>query len=264
MVGAINLHVRSACFKLYATSISVSENLNDTTVRFIPVMFIAKNLSQDTDLMNLNEYGSYTLLDKICDEKDTLGPLSDQNYEFNKDHLFMAYWNSRGSNFMIRNGRKIQKATDVRIAEMTLENNATAKKINVFGIHEGEAGPGSFYFRVSDEGLPIVVSKTNKCIDFLNKDKKISFSELIYQEGDTVNTVFDISSIHNVLRFVGMTTKNNFVKGTFNVLTGKIKIDKMAGDSVLFGNMRIEGNDILACRKEEDTNELILDRFVFE
>ncbi len=262
IINAINLHDRRMCFKAYATSISVSENLQDTTIKVLANMFLAKDLMQGSDPLNVDNYKSFSLLGSVVDNNDTLTPLIG-DYEFANDHYYMPYWNSKGSIYKIQNGRKINKATDVRIVEMDFDNNKHARRVHVYSIQEGKDGPGNYYFRVTDAGLPVVVSKTNKTINFLSENKRTSFSEFIYEAGDTVTNIFDITCNDNLLKFVAVTGKNNFVKGTYNILTAKIEMYKLDNKDIVYDKMRIDGDNILAFRKNENENELILDQFAF-
>jgi hypothetical protein len=262
-VNAINLRDGSACFKLYATSISVSENKQDTTIMILANLFLATDLLLGSDPLNLNDYRSFSLLGPVPDVNDTLNPLG-YDYELSNDRFYVPYWNSRGSTYRVQNGRKIMNVTDVRIAELNFKNNDAVGKVNVYSIKDGAKGPGKFFFRLSDNGLPLVVSKTNKSINFSGKDKRLLFNELVFENADTVNNIFDIASTGNVLKLVAVTTSGVFVKGTYDLATGKVQLEKLDNKNVVYDNLAIDGNDILAFRKNEEENELILDQFTFK
>jgi hypothetical protein len=133
----------------------------------------------------------------------------------------------------------------------------------VYEIEYNESDPQiDFFFRIDDKGYPVIVNRAKKAIVFMKDNNELDFSSFVYAPGDAISNIFDISVSDSVVKFVGITGKNNCVKGFYCIKDKKLAITKF-NNNIVYQSMKINGNSILACRKDEETNELVLDQFSF-
>jgi len=265
LVNGIEPTDNSAMFKLFEVKTDTTINGTDTNVNsnIYNQMVLARNLDNKSDPFSAGNYASYTLFDSVVHAGKKYVPSQTLDYQEQNGHYFIAFHHTDDNSFIMDHGRKIFVPRDLVIADFSCKEDGRAEINKVYDVdtYEAEGCPG-FFFRISDAGVPVAVSNDKKTIAFLNGDHRVFFSSLIYAAGDTVSKVFDIRVEGDELRFAGMTDKNNCVKGSVNMATRKVAVTKLNSEAI-YQNIKINGRAILACRKNEETNELIFDQFTF-
>ncbi len=257
-----DLTSNSALFKLYTNSMEGIHG-NDTILVATPEVFLALNTANPKNAYDLSQYEDYIWLDSIHYNNMVLDPLiSVFNHKKVNDDIFMPYWDADHSVMKKIDGKDVFFATEAYIVKLSKQPNKKAKMKDIYKIAEAKDGPGTYKFYISDDGYPIILSKKRNTINLMHTNEVIPFSKFAYSANDTLNKFFDISITHDTLKFVAETSKNFYVKGTYNIKNKTISVEKINTD-IAYQNMKISDNDILACAKDENKNQLIFDMFSF-
>ncbi|MBL7691760.1 MAG: hypothetical protein JNM41_09200 [Flavipsychrobacter sp.] len=268
-MSILNLNVdnNSLCFRLFAVAKDTVIKETDTNINvyFIPKTFVGRNSALSRDALNIENYPSFTFIDTIHDESSVLTP-SITNYEANGNHLFVPYLNYERCKKQTTNGREIMLPTSMSIVKMSFFNNGKARKEAIYYLDEvDESTPyysGTFFYRISDEGTPVMVNQTKRVIEIAHHNSIISFDNFIFGVNDSIKLIYDISMTKDELRIVALTKDSIAVKIVYGLSDKRRSIERISSE--LFHHaMRIYKDRIYAYRKDEISNQIMFERLTF-
>lgn len=261
-VHSINAIDNSVLFKLYAISIDTIMNENNDTVSSAnPQIFVIRNTkSENNEIINFKNYNNASLFQSITIGGDTLFPLSSIKHQIHNNNIYLAYWDINHSKSLSINGRYVKLPTKVSIAEFKYNVNGVTKPEKVYEI-KNDSGT-NFIFRISDNGFPIVVNNSSKSILLLEKGIELHYEDLTQTTTFNILKCFDISLQNDTLMYVATTQNKKSIVGYYALKTQKRNI-VIINDIYDYDNMKINGKNILSCKKNTELNELYLDLFSF-
>jgi hypothetical protein len=259
---SINANENSLLFKLYAISIDTIINNNaDTVSSANPHIFtLEKAMGNNFDILNMNNHTSITLHPPVINNRDTFNALSSEKHQVYNGNTFLVYWDIRHSKSVSVNGRQVKLPTNVSIIEFDGKEKGVAKPKNIFKV-KNDSGT-KFFFRIADNGYPVVVNNSSGTIAFLQNDFELKFEVISSSPLEKLSKCFDVSIKNDTIKYVGITKGKKCIKGYYAIKSGKMKTEEL-GDRIDYDNIRINGSNILACKKNVATNELYLDLYTF-
>jgi hypothetical protein len=265
MANSIDRNCGSLLFRLFQAkldSITLPNGKRDLNVNFYTQAIVGCNELKNNNILNIGNYKEFLLLDTIRNNGKLYMASQNLNHQVKDGNYFIPFTSSYNAKTTVVEGRTVHTPTELAIFEYTANGNSKGKLKNVYPVsnYEGNARPDMF-FRVDDKGIPVVVNNVRKNISKLKEGSNADFSSLSVS-GESIIRVFDIDVANDQIRFVGTTSKNAFVKGVYEIKSGKTSFTKLK-NNIVYTNMKINGNSILACKKELETNELIFDLFSF-
>ncbi len=263
IANSIDRNSGSLLFRLFQAkldSITLPNGKRDLNVNFYTQAIIGHNEQKNNNILNIGNYKKFLLLDTIRNNGKLYMASQNLNHQVKEGNYFIPFISSHNAKITVVEGRTVHTPTELAIFEYTANGNSKGKLNNVYPVsnYEGNARPDMF-FRVDDKGIPVVVNNVRKSINKLKEGSNIDFSSLSVA-GESIIRVFDIDVKNDQIRFVGTTSNNAFVKGVYEIKSGKTSFTKLKSN-IVYTNMKINGNSILACKKELETNELIFDLY---
>lgn len=145
-------------------------------------------------------------------------------------------------------------------------NNYTNDQMHdydIFKIYDTAKGPGSFLLRADNSGDPVIISKTNQTITFLGSNARLNFSDFTTGSGEVIIKFFDVSFTKDTMWFAALTDKNNCVKGCRALKFNTTKTEQLSTQRP-YESMRINGRELLGCKRNAETEELFFDVFAMD
>lgn len=261
-VHSINAIDNSLLFKLYAISIdTIMNNNTDTVSSANPYIFVTNDQKLNShNILNVKSYKEATLFRSVINLGDTLYPLSSEKHQIHDGTIFMAYWDISHSKSLSINGRFVKLPTKASIIAFKNKENGAAKPEKIYKV-KNDSGT-KFFFRISDRGYPLVVNNSSKTITILQNYHEMSYNSLTASTTYNILKCLDVSLKNDTIRYVAITDNKKSIKGYHAINTQENKIE-VINSKIEYDNIKINGNSILACKKELETNELIFDLFSF-
>jgi len=265
MAEQLNTQDSSAIFKLYNITLDTTYKGTDTMINANSRMqiLLASGMTGTTDVLNLDSYSSYVFFDSVHYLHNTYWPHTTLNYEVFNGHFYVTYCDQEHSRKTNDHGREVTIPTALSIIDFTAGADGKAHAQHVYTV-DGYDGASSsdFFFRIDDKGYPVTVNMATKEFTFLKENKKIDFSKFGCSQDETLSSIYDFTISGDTIMFVGLGNKNTCVKGTYDI-NMKQSVITMPGSNTIYQAMRINGNNILGCKKDADKDELVFDRFTF-
>ena len=258
-IHGLNLNSSTVLFKQYSVSMEIKNDFKDTATFSMPQILLAQN-DDNNELFKLNKSAAFFFIDSLHYRGDVLEPLFSHGYQIFDGNFFIPYWDIQHSKSNNVNGREIKQATCMYIVKY--KNYAKDKKwgYDIFKIYDTTKGPGTFFFRIDKEGNPVIISATNQTITNLGKNTTQNYSDFHSDNEETIKKFFDISFTKDTMWFAAVTDKSNYVKGCTSLKSGTTKMEKLS-TQVLYESMRINGKELLGCKRNTETDELFFDVF---
>jgi len=241
------------CFNYNASFRGVPLNDSNENIILRKQCFVAWERTGNSNPFDINGYKAYTLIDSIHTANTVFVMQPQYGYELKDGSVYMPFY------IMDATGaEKIPR--QLAILKLKLHAGKKATLERVYKAPETIQKPVDYYFRLNEQGHPVVVDKGKQTLIFLEDNSQIALNAATQSTDSLISYLYDIAVRGNTIRYVAVRKNKTVVSGIYNYKNRHSREQELLHGS-FFSDARIYREKICTFSKNEHTDELIFGQF---
>lgn len=222
----------------------------DKEIRIQKYPFFAWQIG-DGNPFYISAYKNLCLIDSFRIADKDYYPILSKGYAFHKGSLYLPFHQYKSNDLDV--------APEIVIVSLHIAANKKASIKALYPTHKTTDSLADYFFKVDDQGFPIIVDKMNENILFLSNNETIGFQTL--SGTPDLHYLYDLRMDNlGAINYIGVLHNKSVATGTYEK-HGKAKYTLL--QNKLYTDAIIDDKGITALYKDEDNDTLQIDDFEF-